>query len=347
MASTIGTLLTGSLMLLVASSAIADQAASYQDATTFAKGQQSANPAANSANTTNVPNYTDTPPQASYYGNSGAMATDGNAVAQTSQAGQFMSASQNRPMFVIDRNTDPVLVRSMLVTSPTNLQNFLKQFGGCYTEQQVVPGAVTQQICQEYRPNQTYSCDQTLNVVTDNVIRIEFYPSRCDSVGVFCAPWNDYCTVPAGAIAKGWYYFFVNSSPAGTMTSISSCTSGCDYFEINGMTFGRGNSLSWCDINNCLSVGVTYSSEGIPTYACTGGGAPSADCPAGYNKTTATDGRVICRESKSATYETNPLCTKINDIPQLSQGGSAKFFWEIWACDTWVDACTTFEARVQ
>lgn len=334
------------LLLLIGSNAYADQASSYQDAATFADTQKSNNPAANSTNTTTVPQYTATPPQTSYYGNAGSMATAGNTEAQTNTAGQFFAQSQNRPMFVIDKNTDPVLVRSMQVTSPTNLSNFLKQFGGCYTEQQIIPGAVTQATCEEYRPDQFYTCNKTLNVQAASITRIEYYPSTCESLGVACAPWNDYCTVPASAISKGYYYFFINSSPSGTMTQISSCTSGCDYFEINGMTFGRGTSLSWCDLNNCTSVGVTYTSEGIPVYACTGGASVSSDCPSGYNKTTATDGKVICRESNVATYESNPACQKIGDVPQLSTGGSAKFYWEIWACDAWDNTCTTFEARL-
>ncbi|MHB8697657.1 MAG: hypothetical protein ACYC9J_06390 [Sulfuricaulis sp.] len=350
MAPSIGKLLTGVLLLSVVSVAVADQAASYQDATTFSQGQLSANPASNSANTVNVPNYTTAPPQASYYGNSGAMAVDGNAVAQTSQAGQFLTASQNRPMFVIDPATDPVLVNSMNTTSPTNLQNFLHQFGGCYTEQQTVPGVITQQICQQYRPNQTYTCNQTLNVATYNVTRFWYYPSQCISNSVWCTTWS-WCGTPSQAMSQGWYWAFKNGSPLGQITSVSSCTVGCDYDTINGIGFNRGDSVAFCDLNNCGTIVVGASSEGIPTYTCTGGVGGSTSvppsCPAGYDMTVATDGMVTCRQSIASTYQNNPSCSKISEVPQISLTPGLSVVWEIWACDSWTDACTTFEARVQ
>lgn len=349
MFSTVIKILAGLVVLLAAITVTADMATTFQDASTFATNQKAANPAANTANTANVPNYTATPPQASYYSNSGAMATDGNAVAQTNQAGQFMSASQNRPLFVIDPVTDPVLVRSMLVTSPTNLQNFLKQFGGCYTEQQVVPGAVTQQTCQEYRPDQIFTCNKTLNVTSNSITRLEYYPSKCVSFSVFCDSQNAAGNIAtcSSANSLGYTWMFVNGGPYGQV-AVTYCDYSCNFAQVNGWTFGRGTNLAWCDLNNCGTMSVSYSSEGIPTYTCNGavGSTMSipASCPAGYDMTTMPDGKVVCRESSVSLYASNPACSKISEIPQLSTGGVTAI-WEIWACDSWQNDCATFESR--
>lgn len=336
--------IVSALWVFVPANSMADQAAAYQDAANYASTNQK-NPAADPSNVNNVPQFTSNPPQTNYYSNPSAMETDGAQEMTTSSTGQFYTSSQTtRPKVVIDSNTDPTMQKAKQVSA--NADTVVGTYTGCSQLTQVVPGTATSQTCQEYRDPQFYTCNKTLNVQAASITRIEYYPSTCEGVGVFCAPWNNYCTVPTDAISKGYYYFFINSNPAGTMTQISSCTSSCDYFEINGMSFGRGTYLSWCDLNNCTSVGVTYSSEGIPTYACTGGGGTSAsNCPSGYNKTTASDGKVTCRESKVTTYESNPICQKIGDVQQLSTGGSAKFYWEIWACDTWGNQCATFEAR--
>jgi hypothetical protein len=332
----------------------ADQAASYNDALTFGAGQMATNPASNNANSANVPGYNTNPPQASYYGNAGAMSTDAGTETTSNPAGQFFTSSQQRPLFTIDKTTDPMIQNSASIGSPSSLTNFLNQFGGCSTETQIVPGAKTQTTCQQYRPDQFYTCDQTLSVTTASVTRLEYYPSQCLSWSVFCDSRNYSWFCGAGGVfptaqARGWNWFFVQGANWGQIP-FNTCNAWCDGTQVNSWTFGRGTALNFCSMNNCGAVTLTYTSEGIPTYTCSGG-VPSnlsqvtGDCPTGYNKTVQADGKVICRESKVSTYQNDPTCSKINDIPQTSLTPGVSVYWEVWACNSWADTCTTFEAR--
>lgn len=342
------------LIVVLPTAARADQAASYNDAVTFGTSQTATNPAANGANSANVPGYNTSPPQATYYGNAGAMNNDVGTTTTSNSAGQYFTSSQQRPLFTINKNTDPLIQNSANVGSTAALTNFLNQFGGCATGTQIVPGAKTQTTCQQYRPDQFYSCDQTLNVTAGSITRLEYYPSKCISAGVWCdSHMYDWFCGPSGIVpqsqALGYSYMFVNSSSYGQPT-ITSCNAWCDGAQLNSWTFGRGTNVSFCSMNNCGTVTVTYSSEGIPTYTCTGSissglSSSTATCPTGYDKTVDPDGKVICRESTVSTYLNDPTCSKINEVPQTSLTPGVQVIWEIWSCESWADTCTTFEAR--
>lgn len=267
----------------------ADQAAAYQDAAAFAGTQKSLDPAANSTNTTNVPQYTASPPETSYYGNSGNMAADGNTAAQTSDVGTFMAQSQDRPLFIIDKNTDPVLVRSMQVTTPTNLSNFLAQFGGCYTEQQIVPGAVTPATCEEYRKDEFYTCAKDLVVAVgiratcthltwfaDTGIKTAYYGDNFYwSTRAFCDltrndGMQDIGYYTHGEVGgNGWQSATVPTTPQPNWTRLpdgrqcGGYGNGC--YPVHMYYRGAGCSVTDCSYEFIFG---SYGSSWSPTYSC-------------------------------------------------------------------------------
>lgn len=341
---------TGMLLLVAMfapfATATADQATAYQDATNYASTNQ-INPAANPNNTNNLPQYNPNPPQASYYGNSSAMQQDGAAQMSTSSTGQWYTNSlTTRPMFTIDPTTDPTILKASNTAS--NADSIVGTYTGCSQVPNTTTSTSSNTTCQQYRPDQFYTCDKTLNTTANSITRLEYYPSQCISNGVWCTTWS-WCSTPSQAMSQGWYWAFKNGSPLGQITTITSCTVNCDYDTINGIGFNRGDTVAFCDLNNCGTIVQGSTSEGIPTYTCTGSVGSSssvaASCPAGYDMTVQTDGKVICRQSIVSTYSSNPSCSKIGEVPQISLTPGLQVTWEIWACDTWNDACTVYESR--
>lgn len=141
--------------------------------------------------------------------------------------------------------------------------------------------------------------------------RITYKDAQCINVAVWCTT-HGWCSTAQNAIQNGHYETFINGSYWQKITSITGCSTSCDYATINGAGFGRATNLSFCKYRSCSNVDVRYSSEGIPFYYCKAqSNSEGISCPLDKAYTKSTVGSdTICTETLSTQLRNNPKCVK-------------------------------------
>lgn len=148
-----------------------------EDGKSYGAAVNSEMPDASALDPASVPGYdTSNPPEAGYYDNTAGLGEAANQAAALNEAAQSVRQGfATRPMFTIDRSTDPMFKRMDQVEA--NAASIAGAMQGEYSSCQPVtletPHPTTTEMCYEHRPAEKVACDNTLNVEVDEVFSCE------------------------------------------------------------------------------------------------------------------------------------------------------------------------------
>ena len=135
---------------------------------------------------TELPNYTTNPPEASYYSDQSTMEEDAFAKTQddtctetdcsSGAASQVVESFNTRPNFVIDPDTDPLLIDSQAtLDDPESVMGTIAAgYSGCETVPSSCITEFTNQNCDEALAFEDNVCNSVINVTVD-------YPANCEA----------------------------------------------------------------------------------------------------------------------------------------------------------------------
>lgn len=142
--------------------------AGIEEGKAYGAAANAAMPNAAELDATAVPGFeTSSPPQTTYYGNPSAMGDAASQAAHDNEAAQAVTEGfVSRPMFTIDRETDPMFVRMGQVEA--NAASIAGAMQGEYSECRPVvletPHPPTTETCYESRTKETHTCDNALRI---------------------------------------------------------------------------------------------------------------------------------------------------------------------------------------
>jgi conjugal transfer mating pair stabilization protein TraN len=296
---------------LIVSTALAvtpEQQATNADAQAYGSQMNaSALNTATSPNFSDVPSYTASPPQTQYYSNPNAMNPDALTIIPTDSAGSFAQDSfATRPQFIIDKNTDPVLLKSQAIQSDPEavIGQLSETYTGCETITNTgdCKPTFTNATCDETLNKQDFSCLKDLTITVGDVQSCDtanvyytspwsakqtigfFYQIRyqvqayCDAPGIvrlqFHIQYNAACTFLSGCFNEIW-----TELSTSTMTGMTSCgwvatsfAAGSSFSTTCGYVAGLSSmpvkveGYSSCSVNGFCSVWTKV--QGYSAGAC-------------------------------------------------------------------------------
>jgi|GEM_PF-2387267 hypothetical protein len=359
--------------------------AGIEEGKAYGAAANAAMPNAEGLDAAAVPGFeTSSPPQAAYYGDEGAMSDAAVQAAHDNEAAQTVTEGfVSRPLFTIDRETDPMFTRmGQIEANAASIAGAIQgEYSSCEPVVLETPYPPTTETCYENRPAETNTCDNRLNVNVD----VEFsctagtwhaqntaYKSSNDIMYAhsYCEPRDDnmlrfqlYSHGGVGACV-GWQQTQLSIAPnAGfsrLLTTLPHWGGGCIALD------------AWLGPNSgCTENDCKYDFWfGTPMYTCTtgqmngaylslgiGGGwgsLPDSKC---YHVTSAGDGS--CGGSSTFVYTQDgdfwtPACATYVDEATVSAISGWKVplrfdkpHFSYTITESWEQGCAELEARSQ
>lgn len=288
-----------------------------------------------------VPGFeTSSPPQAAYYGDEGAMSDAAVQAAHDNEAAQTVTEGfVSRPLFTIDRETDPMFTRmGQVEANAASIAGALQgEYSSCEPVVLETPYPPTTETCYENRPAETNTCDNRLNVNVD----VEFsctagtwhaqgtaYRNGSDIMYTqsYCEPRSDdklrfraYAHGGAGACV-GWQEFLL---PLHVSTTTRVATTRPHWEGSCQNTYARVKSGSGCISDDCdytFEFGFEWTSCTEQNYPCPG------------------DPSFMCYGTVCTNHESYPWSIRL-------RFGKPRHVYTV--TDNWHNGCSELEARSQ